>query len=369
MKVLVVNVSMKPGGAERQLVNIIKELVHRNINVSVVLFQNEGRYLNDLADLGVVVRSFPESTSQGRRVLDIISKTRWLVKLIKEEKITTLLSFLPSCNILCELVKCRLAGRINVLTGARSLDSVFVGNATYKLHYMFYSFSNYVISNSFLTKKEILSVNRLINSEKIKVIYNYLVVDDKFLGTQIKPSKRLKIVVAANYGEVKNIINVIKAFSLLDEVYRSKLVLRWYGVIHKDLDNNTYPIAQRMIDEYNLNDCITLCDSTSDIYRVMQDSDVVGLFSKAEGFPNSIAEGMLIGRPIITTPVSDLPKILKNTGNVICQDYQANSIKDALVSLCNMDSKQLEQCGRMNAELAKTLFGPENINKIIELIK
>ena len=369
MKVLVVNVSMKPGGAERQLINIITELVRKGIVVSVILFQKEGRYLDKLKDLGVEVCVFPEKTCKGQRLLDVIRKSRWLIKKVKKDGITTLVSFLPACNILCELVKLRLKKKINVLTGARSLDSVFIGNASYKLHYFFYSLSDYVISNSFLTKKEILSVNRIINPDKIKVIYNYLIVDNSYLGTNPNLSDRRRIIVAANYGEIKNIINVIEAFNLLDEHYRKMLDLKWYGVIHKDLESNTYPRAKKMVEEYNLKECITLCDSTSDIYSVMQESDIVALFSKAEGFPNSIAEGMLIGRPVITTPVSDLPELLKNTDNIICKDYQAVSIKEALITLCEMDRERLISCGENNSKIAKDLFGIANINQIIELIK
>jgi glycosyltransferase involved in cell wall biosynthesis len=42
----------------------------------------------------------------------------------------------------------------------------------------------------------------------------------------------------------------------------------------------------------------------------LQAADVVALPSVAEGFPNSVREALACGRPVVATPVGDLPRVL-----------------------------------------------------------
>jgi glycosyltransferase involved in cell wall biosynthesis len=47
-----------------------------------------------------------------------------------------------------------------------------------------------------------------------------------------------------------------------------------------------------------------------DVPLWMQAADVIALPSVAEGFPNSVREALACGRPVVATPVGDLPRVL-----------------------------------------------------------
>jgi glycosyltransferase involved in cell wall biosynthesis len=47
-----------------------------------------------------------------------------------------------------------------------------------------------------------------------------------------------------------------------------------------------------------------------DVPRWLQAADVVTLPSVAEGFPNSVREALACGRPVVATPVGDIPRVV-----------------------------------------------------------
>ena len=94
----------------------------------------------------------------------------------------------------------------------------------------------------------------------------------------------------------------------------------------------------------------------------MADSDAVGLFSTVEGLPNTICEGMTIGRPIVMSKVSDFDVLVSDNG-YLCDPNSIESIKDALVKLIETPSEKLKEMGEKSKEKAQKLFSTDAITK------
>ena len=55
----------------------------------------------------------------------------------------------------------------------------------------------------------------------------------------------------------------------------------------------------------NFNSSIFLYERNKDVDNIMNNTYFIGLFSEFEGFQNVICEGMMLGKPIIMSRVSD----------------------------------------------------------------
>lgn len=101
----------------------------------------------------------------------------------------------------------------------------------------------------------------------------------------------------------------------------------------------------------------------------MSESDVVGLFSRVEGLPNTICEAMAIGRPIIMSEVSDYNVLVSNNG-FLCNPNSVESIKNALANIISLSSNELLKMGNASKDIADKLFSEEVVGSAwMELIE
>lgn len=159
----------------------------------------------------------------------------------------------------------------------------------YPLEKLTYSF----FVDEFLLKTE-FEAQRVKNLYSIKKI-NYRVVgfgidykEKPFNSSQ--PIK--KLVYIGRLDKIKNIFLMIDSFSKLDK----RLELKIYG------DGPLKDKVINYISKKNLNN-IKYCGFTSNVKKIISESDCLILLSKMEGLPNAVLEAMVLKKPVIMSDI------------------------------------------------------------------
>ncbi|NJO92458.1 MAG: glycosyltransferase family 4 protein [Chloroflexia bacterium] len=131
----------------------------------------------------------------------------------------------------------------------------------------------------------------------------------------------------------------------------------WYGnPIDKSFEN-----AMNKIKNSGFEQIISLHPVTHEIISLMNSADAIGLFSFYEGFPNAVCEGMACKKVVISTSVSDVPKLLSHDENLLCIPESPQSIRNAIRYFINLSEKQRTQIGLQNRKVAEKNFMKKNI--------
>ncbi len=354
MKILCFIDSLGSGGAQRQLVNLAIGFKEKGHDVSFLVYHSISFFKQPLDEHSIPVHEIIES--------NYLKRLFTMRRFIRSGNFDAVLSFLDVPNFLNNVAA---IGRRKwkVITGERSAKEEFLKSKTGKTFAWFQRYSDYIVCNS----KNAENMWRKYYpkySHKLKTIYNTVTLTE--ISSNYIPRKdgKTNIVVAASYQYLKNPIGVIKALSLMSEGERSKVHVDWYGRIEVVYGNTmAYEESMRLIKTNGLEDTICLNDATKDIINKMNEADVVALFSSVEGLPNTICEGMMIGKPIIMSRVSDYDVLVDDKNGYLCDWDNPVSIKDAIIDVSNLGEDELLEKGKQSKAKAERLFSNETILK------
>ena len=354
-KIILFTDNLGSGGAQRQVANVAVLLKMAGYDVSVLVYQDVPFYKHVLDDNGVPL-VLVKSDGTLSRMLRI---RRYLNK----SGADVVISFLAvPCFVACfskfghkkwKLITTERSAKLSTFTAKK-----------FRFFNKFERFSDAKVGNSHNAIKMWQKYYPQYN-DKYSVIYNHICVPDEFCNTEHEylEDGKVKLTVAASFQTLKNPINVIKAFNLLSDEHKSRLEIDWYGKQEVTKCNTeVYDNAQILIKKFGLEECVHLYDETNEIYRIMSESDAVGLFSTVEGLPNTICEAMTIGRPVVMSKVSDYDVLVTDNG-YLCDPESVESIKESLAKLIETPKEELERMGNASKEKAKELFSGEAITK------
>lgn len=352
MRILCVIDSLGSGGAQRQIVGIAKGLKKKGNDVFFLIYHEENFYLNELEQMDI-----PSTIIKSSGYIDRILKMR---NFIRKGKFESILSFLEGANFMVTLAGFPFR-KWKLVLGERNANPNMLSSKKLRIYRWFHFFCDTIASNSHANLEMVKKINPFLSSKKMKVIYNFVDGDLwKPNISDINTSDKLQIIVAASHQNHKNAKGLIESLITLDVNIKSKIKINWYGAISPD---NSYYINEKLIKEYNLEEVITLFPATSNIMQKMVESDVVGLFSFYEGLPNVICEAMMLGKPVMTCAVADLPEILKGTENLLFNPRENNEIVEAFGKLVKLSKEELKNIGDSNRELGLSLFDKNTIHE------
>ena len=371
-KILFFASTLGSGGAERQMINLSILLKQKGYIVEFFcLNKSQNFYKQDLIKNNIDVRYLKDFKIYIPLISTCVLYIRSIYYFVKYTKLShtdVVITFLPFCNFIACVSK--LFSNYRLIIGERSSKEVFFNSFIGKIYSLFYKYSDNIVCNS-NNSKELWLKYYPKYCNKLSVIYNIIHMTNISSKYYLKVNNKLHLFIAASYQYIKNPFALINAVLLLDENEREKIVISWYG--RKEVfkgDSKVYDESLDLIIKNKLENIICLQGETKDIYNQMIKADFVCLFSTIEGLPNSICEGMMIGKPIIMTKVSDYNQLIDHTNGFICDSFDSHSIKKTLSSAINLSNNEIIQMGLSSKEKANCLFSNDIIiQDWIELIE
>lgn len=316
MKIFHITFSLKLGGLETMLVNIVNEQIQTE-NVSIVLINN----LVDkdlLAKIDKRVRIFNMKRNAGSHSLWPAIKLNWL---LLSERPDAIHVHAPNVSAM-------------LLPNLMKKTVYTVHDVTIPTKYFFRFPHMYSIA---------LCVERDVKERsgmEAPVIYNGIKVNE-FQNQHHKHDKEFKIVqVSRLIHEKKGQDILIKAVAKLRQKNQCNIRIDFIG------DGNSKSYLTKLIDQLELNECVKLLGSKSYswITQHLCEYDLLVQPSRFEGFGLTVAEGMAAKIPVLVSAIDGPIEIIDNgkygfyfnVGNI-------NDCAEKIVQIMNMSETELIQ--------------------------
>ena len=352
-KIIIFIDNLGSGGTQRQAVNLAGMLQSCGCEVSVLVYGDFPFYKPYLDERNIPVVLIEKGSMIGR----LFAIRRYL----RRSNVDVVIAFLETPGFIACFSKIGGA-KWKLITSERSAKmSTFTGRRQ-RFFNWFERFADAKVCNS-ENARLMWQKHYPQWSEKYHTIYNPVLIPTSVQTLSAAHSKgdQLVITVAARYQGLKNPLRVVAAVAGLTQEQQDKLLIIWHGRAEATPGNTiVYDRAVSMVKKYHLENCVHLNGETDDIYSVMANSDVVGLFSTVEGLPNAICEGMMLGKPVVMSCVSDFGVLVEDNG-VLCDQQSVNSIRSALTFLLSLSEEQLREMGDASRAKAQEFFSPNTI--------
>lgn len=352
MKILLLISDLGSGGAERQLVTLAVLFKQKGFDVEFLIYHKSDFYKHILDEHYIKINKLNPKNN-----FDRIFQIR---KFIRQSGCDVVISFLEVNNFLASIAA--IGGKKwKLITSELSAKKSTFLTRRGKIFGWFQRYSDAIVCNSH-NAKAMWQKYYPKYKDKLSVIYNPVILQEITSKYTPRQDGKLRVIVAASYQYLKNPIGLIKALALMKEEEREKIEVDWYGRAEVTKGNTkAYDESLEKIKANNLQNVIHLNEATKDIANKMNEADIVALFSELEGLPNAICEGMMLGKPIIMTRVSDYDRLVDETNGFLCDWNNPGSIKDAFQKAINLSNEAIIEMGNNSRKKALGLFSNERI--------
>lgn len=338
--------SLERGGAERQLVVLVKGLASRGHAVVVAVFYADGAYETELAAAGVRVIHLRK---QGR--WDMLPFLTRLLRLLRKERPTVLHSYLGVPNLLAVVLKLFLP-RIQIIWGVRASNVDlsrydWLSRLAYVLECRLARFASSIIANSHAGKH--YAVANGFPETKMVVIPNGIDTDYFRFDSEGRRVVRL----AWGVGEDEILVGLVGRLDPMKDhpvfleaashIAREHRGVRFVCVGGGPADY-AEALKQRAAD-LGLTNQLIWAGARDNMPTVYSALDIASSSSSyGEGFSNTIAEAMACGVPCVVTDVGDSALIVGGTGSVVPSgDHSA--LAAAIQRLTDLPPEERQELG------------------------
>jgi glycosyltransferase involved in cell wall biosynthesis len=329
------------GGAQRQLVTLVKDFDKQKFDVTVLYFYSSSPLAKDLKDSGISAICLEK---QGR--WDFIRFFSHLIRCLKDIKPDVLHSYMGESNIMAILLKpffpsTKLIWGIRVSqTPTDAFD--WLGYVLCKLECRLSHLVDLIIVNSHAGRQDY--INYGFPAEKTVVVSNGIDTErfqpNKEIGAKVRKEwgiseQQILIGLVGRLYPQKDHPNFLKAAALLCKDYQNVRFVCVGTGPDQEYNNKLY----QQTEELGLTDKLIWAGARGDMQAVHNALDIaVSSSAFGEGFGNVIGEAMACGVPCVVTDVGDSALIVGDSGIVVPPNDP-----EALASACARLANLLKQ--------------------------
>ena len=345
MKVTLLADSLGFGGAQRQIANLAVELKAHGYDVEFIRYRKDDFYRPILESADIE----PQLVSHRLTPIRMLK----LRKAIKRSSPDAVISFLTVANFYACVAAIGKHKWKTVISERLADEPSFLDKKKKFLRSVQAKYADAIVCNSKcaenLWKKYFPKTEN-----KLTTIYNIIEVPD--LSSKHREDGKCRLVVAARYESVKNLVGMLQAVNLLSDEEKNKLEIHWYGKSNVEgAAESVLGKGEAFIKQNNLENCVFLHPATDKIYPIMAEADFVSLFSFMEGLPNAIIEGMTLKKPVVMSKVSDYAVLVDESNGFLCDPHSPEDIANALRQAINTTQEQRTQMGQISYEKIKKI--------------
>lgn len=352
-KILLLIDNLGSGGAQNQISLLAKGLAEKGYTVLLCYYYPQDFFKQGLEDTAVELRYIPKKNRLGLEVI-------WqLARIIKTEKISTVISFLDTPNFYAVAANLLTVGRAKVAISYRTKTNFKRLSLARKCLYQFNNFfANHLVFNSFHEKEAWQAYSPSVKA-KSSLIYN-AVAPTRF-RYQPRLKRQHKLLCVGSLVPAKNGRCIIDALQLLQQ--RGLYIhFTWVG---KKI--STQPIPREYAEEmesriaaYGLEKYWTFAPPTHQIATYYYQNDALVLASTTEGLPNVACEALSCGLPLILSDGLDHPRLVDEGKNGRLFDPQkAHTLADAIEAFYKLPESEYTAMSANAASYAADSFSIE----------
>lgn len=335
-KIMFAAYTLDIGGIETALVNLLNEL-SKKYDTTLVLEKKQGIFLEELNPKIRIIEYKPNQSKIAilRKMINSMKRIKFILKYKNKYNFAASFATYSKMGSFCA----RTASKNNALWGHADYLKLYGGNKKeMKDFFEFVRFSKFKkiifvskeAENSFLEVFPDMTIktlvcNNLINAEKIiEKLEQKIEYEKENIFTFLN--------VGRHYEHQKKLTRLIEASEKLKkDNYKFKVLM--VG------DGQDFDMYKKLITEKHLEDTIKMLGRKQNPYPYFKISDCVILTSDYEGYPVVFNEAKVLGKPIITTNVSNADTEINGKYGIVV-NKNAEDIYLAMKKM--LDNKSIE---------------------------
>ncbi|MGL5822530.1 MAG: glycosyltransferase [Sarcina sp.] len=358
-KILFTMPNLRGGGAEKVLIDILKNIDKSKFDVTLFMLSNTGVYLDEIPS-HVKVKTASEKLKLNERLCSVFLKKfpRLFYKLNIKESFDVEIAFMEGY----------MTKMVANSTNEKSKKIAWVHIDLLAKHWTEYIFKDNEEEEScynkfddiiFVSKEAMNEFDKLFKTKASKsVIYNPIITEEiiKKSNEETINFEKFTIISAGRMDKQKGFDRLIKAHAQLVGKKDHDLVLLGQGPELEEL--------KQLAISLNVSNSVKFLGFQKNPYKYIKAADFFVCSSRSEGYSLVVAESLVLEKPIITTNITG-PTEVVNHGEygMICESSE-EGIRDAIEKF--LFDKELLQEYREKSKLGKCAL---DYKKVIEQIE
>lgn len=367
IKVLFLIHDLGEGGAEKVLVNLVNNMNHKKFDITLIALFGGGVNEQFLSKNIRYKAIFRKSIPGNSKLMKLFSP-KLLHKLFIKETYDIEVSYLegPSARIIsgCQNKKTKLVSWIHVEQHTEKLAAKAFRN--FKESVKCYQNFDQTVCVSESVKEDYLKIYPMI--QKVDVLYNTneteKIIDlmNEVVEPEFYEEDVFRLCGVGKIMPVKGFDKLARIHKrLIDEGYKVHTYVLGMGPQREEIE--------KYLQENHLEDSFTFLGYQTNPYKYVAKCDLFVCTSSAEGFSTAATEALIVGTPVVTTPVAGMREMLgANNEYGIVAGQSEISVFECIKSL--LDDLELFKEYVKRAEIRGNDFKTKNtVNAVEDMLK